>query len=121
MKKGTIKPQPDTALKVSLSIPDRINFATILPVSGSIAENALGESLIKRISIPEAETKEAQLQFSGSGKFVYNPMVKSKEFAFELHELLYIQQGARYHDTNKLLKPYNYKLAERLLSIKIES
>ena len=116
------KDEEMTVIKLALSLGERMNFNTIFPLEGSIAENALGEALSKRVDFSPAEIKEWQISVFPDGKYSFNPQkAQPREFRFEPFEILYIQQGARFLEMDKKLRPFNYKLAERILSIKVKA
>lgn len=121
MKKQQIKPAADTSIKMVLSVPERINFGSILPEDGDIVGLYLREALLKRVGFTQEEVKDYSIQWLDANQFKYNSLKPQREFRFEVFEMLFIQQGARVLNERKLLKPFNFRLAERMLAINIKS
>jgi hypothetical protein len=120
--KKEVKTSENMAIKVILSVPERVVFATLLPTEGSIVEMTLGKALIKRINLNEEEIKEYECVRLPDGRQTYNKLkAKLREFRFETFEILFIQQGARSLDRQKRLTPFNYELAERFLAIAVKT
>ena len=121
MKKASIKltPKPEKAvskaIKINLSVTERLNFPSILPPSGSMIELDMAEALAKRVSITEKEYDEYEFKELSAGRIAYKE--HQRQFQFEPYEILLIQQGVRMHDTARTLSPKNKALAKRFLDI----
>lgn len=118
MKKPELK-REQKAVKLSLSLQERINLAALFPPKSSLAGNALSKALQKKVDFTPEEKTEFKLMFFPNGKYVYDAhKAKDREFDFEPFELLHIQQGIRMHDMAETIDKVNQDLAERILSIK---
>jgi hypothetical protein len=107
-------------IKVILSVPERVNFPTIMPLEGSLAEVDLINNLNERIQLSEKEVEEFKFAWLPNGRFAYDPVKGvDGEFTFESFEILLIQQGIAMHDARKTLKPWNANLAKKFKAIRV--
>lgn len=116
-QKSERKPE---GIKVKLSVPERVNLPALLPPKGSLAGNALSNSLKKKIDFSQEEVRDFSLVYFGDGRYAYNPSkCRVKEFTFEPFEILHIQQGIRMNDLMENIANVNQDLAEKILAIRI--
>ena len=120
--KKTIE-SPKASIKIKLSVRDRIHFYLLSPLQGSRVENALSQSINKRIDFTPEEKKEMEIIPLQGGRVVWNSSKeKSKDFFFEPHEILLIQQGINQRDAAKSIPndPSVNDLADRLMGVNVE-
>ncbi len=118
-----MKKQPENKqIRVILSVADRISFPMIAPLRGSRIENALSQTINKRIDFSPEERQSMAISTMAGNTVWDTRKEKTKEFLFEPHEILLIQQGINQRDYAGLLtnNPHVNDLVERLMSIKIE-
>lgn len=119
-----IKPEDqDMAIKVTLSVIERIHFPSIMPQRGNTVSLELGLSIKKRVSFTPEEVKEYSIIYLPDGR-TFRKSEKDnvlREFRFENYELLHIQQGARFLDENGMVEERNLELVKKFLAIKIKT
>lgn len=122
MKKN-IEPGDRPGVKVVLSVRDRVHFQMLSLIQGSRIENALSQAINKRIDFTKEERKEMNIVSLPSGRTLWDSRKeKAREFIFEPHEVLLIQQGINQRDAAKMILNDRdiTDLADRLMSIKLE-
>ncbi len=119
-KKLTNQENTDMSIKINLSVLDRIHFPALMPLRGSMAENALAEALSKRVIFTPAEIMEYKIALLPDGRTIWNQgKAKLREFRFEKFEMILIQAGVRMHDEGRSIPRDANSLAEKLLSINV--
>jgi hypothetical protein len=118
MTKNIVKTEEktDTRIKISFSIPDRVNFPTILPRKSDTVGWALNKALVKRVEITKKEEEECGLVYLPDGRIGF-VKATNKEFCFEIYEFLHIQLGVRSLEESKKLEKHNHELARKILDI----
>ena len=109
-------------IKVILTVPERVNFPSIMPLQGSLAEVDMINTLNERVKITEQEAEEYRYTTLLDGRFAYDATkARPREFTFESYEILLIQQGISSHDERKTLRPWNAELAKKIKAIQVKS
>lgn len=122
MKKLTPKPtEPDMVTKVTLSVPERIHFPSIMPQKGNTASVELGLAIKRRVSFTLDEMKEYKITPLPGKIILWDPKAPAREFRFENYELLHIQQGARFLEENELVDENNLELVKKFLAIVVKN
>jgi hypothetical protein len=122
MTKNIVKTEEktDTRIKISFSIPDRVNFPTILPRKSDSVGWALNEALVKRVAITKKEEEEYGLVYLPDERIGF-VKATNKEFCFEIYEFFHIQLGAKILEESKELEKHNHALARKILDIIVKT
>lgn len=118
---GKKKDNPEvTTVKFSMSITERLSLQHLKISKGSIIENEMADSILKKINFSESEIKEFKMSNEPDGKIYWDvTKAKNREFQFETYEVLLMQSGVRMHDEEHTIPSFANELAKRILGIEL--